>query len=261
MTGQDDPWEAEPPRWYETLHAVSVLYLKRFTFAAGLGLVPILLEVLITGAVVVTPIFYIMGAITLGGMAAFCFPMEAYDTHRRSRQDADLERLAHHTERVGGPAPEEYDTTFGERLVQVAREVSGVLIGAGLVEAFFIWSWSSHVRRFNESGDWGYLWDYAFITSLIPVAGAIVLTRRASSTSSPAAQAVQVRRAYREAVKDKEQLAGGLVLDEHARQVGGELTMRQEVGGLEVHEDVALGLDATNEQAEAVSEAASPGRV
>ena len=65
-------------------------------------------------------------------------------------------------------------------------------------------------------------------------------------------EAMRAERAYREAVKDRAELAGGLALDEHARQVGGELTMQQEAGGLEVHDEVAL--DFEEEHAEVAAE-------
>ena len=47
--------------------------------------------------------------------------------------------------------------------------------------------------------------------------------------------------------KSKEELVGGLVLDEHARQVGGELTVQQDAGGLAVHSEVVLNLEAVEE--------------
>ena len=61
-----------------------------------------------------------------------------------------------------------------------------------------------------------------------------------------------------EAVKDRRQLAGSLVLDEHTQgKVGGELTMRQEAGGLKVHEEVALGLDEVDAALTVTEEVAS----
>ncbi len=86
---------------------------------------------------------------------------------------------------------------------------------------------------------------------------AFSLWRDARNKESSSAATARAERAYREAVKDREQLAGGLVLDEHARQVGGELTMQQEVGGLEVHEEVAFGFGAEDEAEEAVLEEAA----
>ncbi len=59
------------------------------------------------------------------------------------------------------------------------------------------------------------------------------------------------KKAYREAVKDREQLAGGLVLDEHAARVGGGLTEQQDAGGLEVHEEVVLDHGAKEDAQEA----------
>ncbi len=61
------------------------------------------------------------------------------------------------------------------------------------------------------------------------------------------------KKAYRESAGDREQLAGGLVLDEHAARAGGGLTVQQDAGGLEVHEEVVLDHGA-KEDAEEASE-------
>ncbi len=73
---------------------------------------------------------------------------------------------------------------------------------------------------------------------------AFSLWRDARNKESSSAATARAERAYREAVKDREQLAGGLVLDEHvSSHAGGELTVQRQVGALEIHEQVALDLE------------------
>ncbi len=180
--------------------------------------------------------------ITIGGVL-LVFPaavQERVMESRRAKRRAELTRAA----AKSGVRPSQ--TTRGERVRQWVSDSLRNLVGAAIIEAIVVTPFALNTHKFFYYGsiDWSFVAFAATMILLLPLYIAYSFWSDLRNTESSTVAMARAERAYREATKGKEDLSGALVLDEHAsRQVGGELTVQQEAGGLEVHEEVALGLD------------------
>ena len=100
--------------------------------------------------------------------------------------------------------------------------------------------------------EWGFVVFAAFMVLPLPAYIVFSMVADLNDVGSSSVATARAERAYKQAIEDKEGLAGGLALDEHARREGGELTMQQEAGGLAVREEVAF--DFAEERAEVAAE-------
>jgi hypothetical protein len=187
-------------------------------------------------------IFWVLGLLVSFG-AALVFPAsvwQEYTESKRAKRRRELIRAAARS----GVLPSQ--ATREERLRQLLSDSSGTLLAAALVEALLIAPFALNpgmLLRYGGTIDWGFTIFALFVVLPLPLYIVYSLRADLNDVGSSSVATARAERAFREATRDKGGLQGSLVLDEHARQVGGELTMQVNAGGLEVHEEVALGLD------------------
>ncbi len=201
-----------------------------------------------------------MLAIVLGILvsigAMLVFPASVWQAFDESRREVRRRTLEAATEQLGSTPPDEIELSSQERFAQLIKDSSPALLAGALFEAFLLSPFLLNawfLYELDGSYSWSVVMFILMLALLIPVFASWSLWRDSRSEETSSSATARAERAYREAVKDHEQLAGGLALDEHARQAGGDLTVQQEAGGLEVHEEVALGFDVADEEAEATS--------
>jgi hypothetical protein len=155
----------------------------------------------------------------------------------RERQDAMHRRDV----LVKMSVSEEIEVPFGLRLEHAARASVGTLVAVGCVEVFIVGVLAYNAHDFTYGNVSAKATTAAFFLSVLPAWTAFALWRQATTKGTASNARARVEHAYREAVVDREQLAGGLEIDARAGGSGGELTVQAEAGGLEVREEVALG--------------------
>jgi hypothetical protein len=146
-----------------------------------------------------------------------------------------------------GASQYDVELSLNDKIRRVVWDSKGMLASAAALEFFFAMPLLMGILR-------GFRFEHPFnvvvyLAMALPVPLYVLWKLRMNlHFDADALDTVRAERAYREAIKDREELAGGLALDEHARREGGELTVQAEAGGLEVREEVTLGLDAVGEE-------------
>jgi hypothetical protein len=146
-----------------------------------------------------------------------------------------------------GASQYDVELSLNDKIRRVVWDSKGMLASAAALEFFFAMPLLMGILR-------GFRFEHPFnvvvyLAMALPVPLYVLWKLRMNLhfDDMGALDGVRAERAYREAIKDREELAGGLALDEHARREGGELTVQAEVGGLEVHEQVVLDVDGADE--------------
>ena len=256
MSGRVEDVPRETSVW-EALGRVTWRYVSRglvfwllVGVVAGIGVV--------TGSRIAWELAVVFGiAVSFG--AALVFPASVWQDYveaKRAKRRRELIRAAARSGVVPSRATQE------ERFKQLLSDSSGTLLAAVLLEALLIAPFALNTGMFfhGSSIDWFFVGFAGFVVLPLPLYIVFSMVADLNDIESSSVATARAERAYREAVEDKKGLEGSLVLDEHARQVGGELTMRQEAGGLAMHEEVALDLDAMEESADraALAEEVAP---
>ncbi len=157
-----------------------------------------------------------------------------------SRRAVRRYELAHAMKRLG-VTREDLEPTEKEAIgyLQAESGCAYIMLSAVSIASIISMVWFSIVIRGAPF----------FLALFLPVGFLVVLILDEKKyTTSSLVQDAHAEKVYRRALEDRSQLAGGLVLDEHVGASGGELTVQAEVGGLEVHDEVALDLEAREEE-------------
>jgi hypothetical protein len=249
----------EQPEEGAALKAALVDYLRKLTISAWgvvlfIGALIFVDESVGMGGasaalIVPTIVFSVIAAV----VSLFVVPASAWEEHVEGKREARRHELEDAVARLGEVAPEEVSLTPWEKLRRVLYDSRKTLLAAVVLEVLVALPFVTYPEVLRADGG-GY---DAFMTAVmfamvapIPLYTAFSLLVDAFSEDTISAADERAERAYREAVKDKGQLVGGLELDEHARRAGGELTVKEQAGGLAIHEEVTLGFDAVDEVAE-----------
>ncbi len=175
-----------------------------------------------------------------------------WQLRKDAKERMDTKHRRHVIEQMG--VDEDVKVPVGLRLKHAVRASAGTLFVAGLVEAFILGVIAYNEHEFTFGNVEAKVMVSAVFLLSIPLWAAVSLWKDVTTPRKASNARARVEYAYRAAVVDKEDLAGGLVLDAHVRS-GGELTVQQEAGGLEVHEEVVLDLDALEESIDHVLDA------
>ena len=249
--GEDDGIliTSEPTDWFSAARRV----VGRSIRVVGLWFVTMAASVLVQAAAFggllsmefMGPAIASMFLLGLCGLLGVCaFPLVVWDERLTSKNRVRLEEVQGAIARIGDSGVEEIEPTWDDRLEQVLHEERlnlGIMV---VLEACVVYAAISLAQTFEL--DASYFPLFLGVVGTIPTIVGVTIGLQVWRTKPTTMASARAERQLREAVKSKEELVGGLVLDEHAR-TGGELTMRQEVGGLAMHEEVALGLDVADE--------------
>ena len=180
------------------------------------------------------------------GLAGVClFPVRVWEEQLASKNRARLEEVQTAIARIGGSGAEEVEPTLGDRLEQVLNAQRLGLGMAAVLEVLVVFVALAFAQKVEA--DASALPTFLWVVGIIPALVCVMLGKEVWRKDPTTMASARAERRLREAVKSKEELVGGLVLDEHARQVGGELTVQQDAGGLAVHSEVVLNLEAVEE--------------
>ncbi len=199
------------------------------------------------GASVVIIVPTLVISVLAAVISLLVFPASVWEEHVEGKREAKRHAFEEAAAKLGAPAPEEVSLTPREKLARVLHDSRRPLVATAVLEVVVALPFVTHpeVLRAADGGFDTFMTAVmlAMVTP-IPLYTAFSLLVDAFSDDTSSAADARAERAYREAVKDREQLAGGLVLDEHvSSHAGGELTVQRQVGALEIHEQVALDLE------------------
>jgi hypothetical protein len=171
--------------------------------------------------------------------------------HERTvfKRDAQLRELKRMNAMMGVETPQGAHLSTRDLFWNIVRDSKSTLVGAAFVEACLAFVLFFPLRELlaRPEPDLTALVALTAALGVAPVYVIISLLVRAWRGGGRAEEFARVELAYRHALRDHEQLMGGLVLDEHVGGSGGELTVQAEAGGLEVREQVVLDVDGADE--------------
>ncbi len=245
---EDAPGDAPTPRelgWGEAARRVLLRYLRRAVRVGVIGAVGMAAFNQARDVLAVKVILMIL--VVVAAISALMFPASVLDEVNGSREAVRQRELLDAIARVGADAPAPSDRVRVRGLRHLVLDSSATVLVAAFIEvAVFL----PIVAYLAMIPDRPIMYSFALISAAtfavaFPVCIIVMNLFVEEDELAGATGTARVERAYREAVEDRSQLAGGLALDEHVgASGGGALTVQAEAGGLEVHDEVALDLDA-----------------